>query len=319
MSLVSTQARYREPGQKFRISQHLSCTGDAWIAPVARDKAERWCGTAPHSHLSTTPDCPPTAPRGHATETVAATDAEYRVEVRCVLALLGNIPPAHRHHPSHLQEGAYAPRRRENPGRRRIKRTVKGTGRNKVQQHLAKRGHLNRRRRSEKGPRKGQSAPQQAGTTRKGMPFHNCQQAIYPKSVLGNRGTVSKEIRLQLRLAVRAGAAQLRPKQTHQSWTGRSTTGRVAQEQADAYNAELAIFPAFFESFDHPAKQFTSGIEHSFANQFATSFLDFWRQSLSILPLVTAPTYSTVAAGCSPLQAPGATPLQQTADLRLQG
>ncbi|KAK4070001.1 hypothetical protein Purlil1_13600 [Purpureocillium lilacinum] len=59
-------------------------------------------------------------------------------------------------------------------------------------------------------------------------------------------------------------------------------------------------------------------------------FLDFWRQSLSILPPATAPTYSSVAAGRSPLQAPAghtATPSveappsapQQTADIRLQG
>ena len=106
-------------------------------------------------------------------------------------------------------------------------------------------------------------------------------------------------------------------------------TNRVAQEQTDAYNAKLAVFHAFCESFDQAAKQFTSGIEHSFANQFATSFLDFWRQSLSILPPVTAPTYSSVAAGRSPLQTPGghANPSagapppapQQRADLRLQG
>ena len=104
---------------------------------------------------------------------------------------------------------------------------------------------------------------------------------------------------------------------------------RVAQEQTDAYNAKLAVFQAFCESFDQAAKQFTSGIEHTFANQFATSFLDFWRQSLSILPPVTAPMYSSVVAGRSPLQAPGghATPSaeapppapQQTADLRLHG
>ncbi|KAJ6436239.1 DDE superfamily endonuclease [Purpureocillium lavendulum] len=77
---------------------------------------------------------------------------------------------------------------------------------------------------------------------------------------------------------------------------------RVAQEQTDAYNAKLAVFHAFCESFDQAAKQFTSGIEHTFANQFATSFLDFWRQSLSILPPVTAPTYSSVAAADTRLQ-----------------
>ncbi|KAJ6437095.1 reverse transcriptase [Purpureocillium lavendulum] len=105
---------------------------------------------------------------------------------------------------------------------------------------------------------------------------------------------------------------------------------RVAQEQTDAYNAKLAVFHAFCESFDQAAKQFTSGIEHTFANQFATSFLDFWRQSLSILPPVTAPTYSSVAAGRSPLQAPAShatapsveappSAPQQTAEIRLQG
>ncbi|PWI74284.1 putative reverse transcriptase [Purpureocillium lilacinum] len=105
---------------------------------------------------------------------------------------------------------------------------------------------------------------------------------------------------------------------------------RVAQEQTDAYNAKLAVFHAFCESFDQAAKQFTSGIEHTFANQFATSFLDFWRQSLSILPPVTAPTYSSVAAGRSPLQAPAShatapsveappSAPQQTGEIRLQG
>ncbi|KAJ6439233.1 spectrin repeat domain-containing protein [Purpureocillium lavendulum] len=103
----------------------------------------------------------------------------------------------------------------------------------------------------------------------------------------------------------------------------------VAQEQTDAYNAKLAVFQTFCESFDQAAKQFTSGIEHTFANQFATSFLDFWRQSLSILPPVTAPTYSSVAAGRRLRQPPGghASPSaeapppapQQTADLRLHG
>ncbi|PWI64398.1 hypothetical protein PCL_10511, partial [Purpureocillium lilacinum] len=34
---------------------------------------------------------------------------------------------------------------------------------------------------------------------------------------------------------------------------------RVAQEQTDAYNAKLAVFQAFCESFDQAAKQFTSG------------------------------------------------------------
>ncbi|PWI64472.1 hypothetical protein PCL_09627 [Purpureocillium lilacinum] len=104
---------------------------------------------------------------------------------------------------------------------------------------------------------------------------------------------------------------------------------RVAQEQTDAYNAKLAVFHAFCESFDQAAKQYTSGIEHTFANRFATSFLDFWRQSLSILPPATAPTYSSVAAGRSPRHplAGHATPSvgtpppapQQTADTRLQG
>ncbi|OAQ65616.1 arrestin domain-containing protein [Purpureocillium lilacinum] len=90
----------------------------------------------------------------------------------------------------------------------------------------------------------------------------------------------------------------------------------------------FGVFQAFCKSFDQAAKQFTSGIEHTFANQFATSFLDFWRQSLSILPPVTAPTYSSVVAGRSPPQAPGghathsAPPPpapQQRANLRLQG
>ncbi|KAK4068311.1 hypothetical protein Purlil1_13840 [Purpureocillium lilacinum] len=72
---------------------------------------------------------------------------------------------------------------------------------------------------------------------------------------------------------------------------------KVAEEQTDAYNAKLAVFQAFCESFDQAAKQFTSGIEHSFTEQFASSFLEFWRQSLSNLPPAPpAPTYSSVVA-----------------------
>ncbi len=81
---------------------------------------------------------------------------------------------------------------------------------------------------------------------------------------------------------------------------------KVAQEQTDAYNAKLAVFQAFCESFDQAAKQFTSGIEHSFTEQFANSFLEFWRQSLSILPPAPpAPTYSSVVAGRTAHQPPG--------------
>ncbi|KAJ6437988.1 (S)-coclaurine N-methyltransferase [Purpureocillium lavendulum] len=89
---------------------------------------------------------------------------------------------------------------------------------------------------------------------------------------------------------------------------------KVAQEQTDAYNAKLAVFQAFCESFDQAAKQFTSGIEHSFTEQFANSFLDFWRQSLSILPPAPpAPTYSSVVAGRTAHRPPGGNATTSTA------
>ncbi|XP_044720134.1 endonuclease-reverse transcriptase domain-containing protein [Hirsutella rhossiliensis] len=59
----------------------------------------------------------------------------------------------------------------------------------------------------------------------------------------------------------------------------------------------MTVFRAFCESFEQTAKHFTSGLEHSFAEQFSSSFLDFWRQALSDLNPAPAPTYSSVAAG----------------------
>ncbi|KAM4064243.1 lipase, class 3 [Hirsutella rhossiliensis] len=59
----------------------------------------------------------------------------------------------------------------------------------------------------------------------------------------------------------------------------------------------MTVFRAFCESFEQTAKQYTSGLEHSFAEQFSNSFLDFWKQALSDLNSAPAPTYSSVAAG----------------------
>lgn len=72
---------------------------------------------------------------------------------------------------------------------------------------------------------------------------------------------------------------------------------RLAREQTEAYNAKLTVFRAFCESFEQTAKQFTSGLEHGFAERFSSSFLDFWSQALSDLKSAPAPTYSSIAAG----------------------
>ncbi|KAM4062373.1 ribonuclease H-like protein [Hirsutella rhossiliensis] len=72
---------------------------------------------------------------------------------------------------------------------------------------------------------------------------------------------------------------------------------KLAVEQTNAYNAKMTVFRAFCESFEQTAKQYTSGLEHSFAEQFSNSFLDFWKQALSDLNSAPAPTYSSVAAG----------------------
>lgn len=80
----------------------------------------------------------------------------------------------------------------------------------------------------------------------------------------------------------------------------------------------MTVFRAFCDSFERTAKQFTSGLEHSFAEHFSNSFIDLWRQTPSNLRFATAPTYSSVAAGRTESQPPGsqaptaaAAPLQQ--------
>ncbi|KAM4062537.1 ribonuclease H-like protein [Hirsutella rhossiliensis] len=50
-----------------------------------------------------------------------------------------------------------------------------------------------------------------------------------------------------------------------------------------------------------PTKQYTSGLEHSFAEQFSNSFLDFWKQALS--DLNSAPARPTAASPPVALQA----------------
>ncbi|KAM4059609.1 endonuclease-reverse transcriptase domain-containing protein [Hirsutella rhossiliensis] len=66
----------------------------------------------------------------------------------------------------------------------------------------------------------------------------------------------------------------------------------------------MTVFRAFCESFEQTAKQFTSGLEHSFAEHFSNRFLDLWRQTPSDLRLASAPTYSSVAAGRTASQRP---------------
>ncbi|KAM4067476.1 ribonuclease H-like protein [Hirsutella rhossiliensis] len=46
------------------------------------------------------------------------------------------------------------------------------------------------------------------------------------------------------------------------------------------------VFRAFCESFEQTAKQFTSGLEHSFAEHFSNRFLDLWRHHTAAPPPV---------------------------------
>ncbi|KAM4055554.1 ribonuclease H-like protein [Hirsutella rhossiliensis] len=80
---------------------------------------------------------------------------------------------------------------------------------------------------------------------------------------------------------------------------------KLAGDETDAHNAKMTVFRAFCESFEQTAKQFTSGLEHSFAEHFSNRFLDLWRQTPSDLRLAPAPTYSSVAAGRTAGQPPG--------------
>ncbi|KAM4067487.1 reverse transcriptase (RNA-dependent DNA polymerase) [Hirsutella rhossiliensis] len=79
---------------------------------------------------------------------------------------------------------------------------------------------------------------------------------------------------------------------------------KLAGDETDAHNAKMTVFRAFCESFEQTAKQFTSGLEHSFAEHFSNRFLDLWRQTPSDLRLASAPTYSSVAAGRTASQRP---------------
>ncbi|KFA50735.1 hypothetical protein S40293_10099 [Stachybotrys chartarum IBT 40293] len=68
---------------------------------------------------------------------------------------------------------------------------------------------------------------------------------------------------------------------------------RLAQEYTETYNTKLTVFRAFCAAFEETARQFTTKPEREFAQNFATSFLDFWNQALT----APKPTYSSVAAG----------------------
>lgn len=75
------------------------------------------------------------------------------------------------------------------------------------------------------------------------------------------------------------------------------SANRLAQEKVAAYNAKLAVFSALCQSFEETAKQFTTGLERSYAQHFSDSFLNFWDQSLTDARTVPpAPTYSSIAA-----------------------
>ncbi|KAH7302847.1 hypothetical protein B0I35DRAFT_340522, partial [Stachybotrys elegans] len=67
---------------------------------------------------------------------------------------------------------------------------------------------------------------------------------------------------------------------------------RLAQEYTETYNTKLTVFRAFWAAFEETARQFTTKPEREFAQNFATSFLDFWNQALT----APKPTYSSVAA-----------------------
>ncbi|RBA12948.1 hypothetical protein FPRO05_14002 [Fusarium proliferatum] len=74
----------------------------------------------------------------------------------------------------------------------------------------------------------------------------------------------------------------------------------LAREHAEEYNAKLMVFQAFCTKFEEAAEQFTSGPQRRFAQKFADSFLDSWKQELSSDVPASKPTYSSVAAASLP-------------------
>ncbi|KAK4059045.1 hypothetical protein Purlil1_14376 [Purpureocillium lilacinum] len=97
-----------------------------------------------------------------------------------------------------------------------------------------------------------------------------------------------------------------------------AAVNRFVAEERDSHQAKMAVFRAFGESFEQTAKQFTSGLEHKFAQYFSNRFLDFWTATLSGLEPASTPTYSSVvASGTARVQLGGhaptaaATPQQQ--------
>ena len=75
--------------------------------------------------------------------------------------------------------------------------------------------------------------------------------------------------------------------------------------QNRVYSAKLAVFRAFCSSFDETAKQFTSGPALQFAQNFSSSFLQYWTDvfagTQSNLP-ATKPSYAAVVGARRPWQ-----------------
>ncbi|KID59265.1 reverse transcriptase, partial [Metarhizium hybridum] len=81
---------------------------------------------------------------------------------------------------------------------------------------------------------------------------------------------------------------------------------QLADEQVAVYNAKLKVFRTFCAHFNEAAKKFPSGPERDFAHHFSSSFLGFWKQTLSNSQSASAPTYSSVAAHTSSPRTPTA-------------
>ena len=81
---------------------------------------------------------------------------------------------------------------------------------------------------------------------------------------------------------------------------------QLADEQVAVYNAKLKVFRTFCAHFNEAAKKFPSGPERDFAQHFSSSFLGFWKQTLSNSQSASAPTYSSVAAHTSSPRTPTA-------------
>ncbi|RKK77106.1 hypothetical protein BFJ63_vAg17982 [Fusarium oxysporum f. sp. narcissi] len=79
------------------------------------------------------------------------------------------------------------------------------------------------------------------------------------------------------------------------------------------------VFQAFCAKFEEAAQQFTTGPHRRFAQQFADSFLDFWKRELSSAgPTIPKLTYSSVAAASPPTDRGRLTHRQQQQHARRQ-